>query len=160
MREEELTSDDLGMGDMPMAKHGFESKELDIGSEARFRHDEAKELRQEINKLYQVLHQKGLSVGLPAIILGDINMTMTAIGKMNKVWASDDVRKKEKDEDESIMKIHNRGDETLAFYKTREQVLQLRESRIRMSTFLDVVIDKFELMSSRLRGKDMEMIEK
>ena len=136
------------------------AKELDLPPESKFRHDEAVELKAEMNRMWQVIHQKGLDVGLPRIILFDINAIMISVNKMNAVWAGDDVRKKEREEDEDITKLLNRGDEMLAFHRVREQVLQMREQRVRMSTFLSILIDKFEMLSNRLHGKDMEAMEK
>jgi len=143
---------DVSKDDKPM----FTSEDLDLKPEAKFRHDEAVELKEEINRLWQVVHQKGLDVGLPRIILYDINAIMIAVNKMNSVWAGDDVRKKEREEDEDVTKLLNKGDEVLAFHRVREQVLQLREQRIRMSTFLSVLIDKFEVLSRRLQSDNID----
>lgn len=138
----------------------FSAEDLDIDSASKFRSDEARELRVEIDKIYQIMHDKGLAVGLPSIILYDINAIVSILDRMKNVWADEQLAIKESEADDNIVKKLNKGDEYMAYHERTMQVHRLREERIKMATFLSVLREKMKLLQDRLIGKDLGAMER
>lgn len=146
-------------GYAPRTEPEFTAEDLSIDPESKFRHDEAQELRQEINKLYQILHQKGLEVGLPSQILSDITDILSNVQQMQSLLGSDIVRQKENEEEDAISKLFNRGDVEVAYMKQREVIHRYKKELIILSSWLYIIINNMRILQNRMIGKDLPMVE-
>ena len=54
--------------------------------------DDMKKIRDSIDELYQIVHNRGLEAGMPAMIRHNVVKTLGILNKVELVWKADDKR--------------------------------------------------------------------
>ena len=91
---------------------------------------------EQIDKLWQVIKQQGLEVGVPELIVSDMAEVMSIIDKASSLWDNNKVIDSEILQDEYINKQRDNGDLINAESMRHSQVLRLRETRITIKNFI------------------------
>ena len=109
-----------------------------------------------LDELFQKFHDKGLEVGMPRKIRHDIQRIVGVLNKTEKIWNQDsiDSRKKQRDEDEEIKKLMNKGEEFDAYRRLYDQIRELRDAISSISLFLNVLTYELNALESELERTD------
>jgi len=121
---------------------------------------EIDKLKAEMQKIYQIIHNKGLEVGLPNVIVSDIAYIVAILDKMQNVWNDERSRQKEQEEDSEIEKKMNKGMEIIAYHDKTIQLLKMREQREKVNTFLWILKEKMTILQGRMIGKNIHDMER
>ena len=113
-----------------------------------------------INELRQLIHNKGLDVGLPSVIVFDINQIAISLNSMRELLLNEALRQKWRDADNMITKTLNRGEPILAHHERMMQVIELREAIGKLDSFLFDLVNRLNRLQRRMIGKDMHDLER
>ena len=141
-------------------KPEFTAEDLDIKAKDKFRSDEARELYAKIEKLEKVMHDKGLEIGLPRVILNDISRLTNTMNRLSSLLDDEKFIEHEKHRDEEISKKYNRGDVHLAFHDKEMQLQEYKQSLLKIRTIIWQIMNDMTALQSRLIGKDIYQMER
>ena len=147
----EFAKADLEISPKPAASNNYEVQEL----QNKMRYQE-----EQLNELRQVIHNKGLEVGLPNVIVFDINQIATTLNSMRDLLIGDSLRQKWRERDNEITKQLNRGEAILAHHERMMQVIELREAIGKLDSFLFDLVNRLHRLQTRMVGKDLHDLER
>ena len=105
----------------------------------------------QIDKLWQAFHQKGLDVGMPTMIISDMAEMMSILDSAVGLW--DDLKTTESElmQDKHINSLRDNGDLITAESMRHSQVLRLRETRIMIKNFIISMREALRRVQKRLQ---------
>ena len=108
-------------------------------------------LNSQVDMLWQAVHQKGLEVGMPNIILNDMTEAMSIIDSAVGLWDDNKTMEQEALQDVQINKYRDTGDLITAESMRYSQVLRLRENRISVKTFIVSMREALRRIQKRMQ---------
>lgn len=141
----------------------FTSADLDSGTVDREINEDTsaaiKDLKEEVLLIRKSINQKGLEVGLPSIILFDINAIAVSLSSMRNLLMSEQLKERWSSEDADIAKKLRIGNEIPAFFDKERQVNELRSSIYKLDSFLFDLVNRLNRLQMRLQGKEISDLE-
>lgn len=122
------------------------SADSEIGKAAM----QIKDMKVSIDTLFQMVHGKGINVGMPRRIRDDIKELVGVINKLDNVWENKVSQEKDKNFNDNITKLVNKGDVTSAFILVREELTRYKEDMIGVRMFLNMITFKLNHLNSEL----------
>ena len=130
-----MTKDKKDFGDKPVIEMGDLARDDNAPSISSL-NDKLLFQAEQIDKLWQVIKQQGLEVGVPELIVSDMAEVMSIIDRASSLWDDKKVTESEILQDEYINKQRDNGDLINAESMRHSQVLRLRETRITIKNFI------------------------
>lgn len=153
----EFDIEDLKVGDEPVSESVQELEEAAGISHSH--RSEIDKIRSDISRLYKMVDNKGLEVGLPNIIIFDIGEISTSISGIRNLLASEGLKEKWNNEDNEIRKKLKSGNEIPAYFDKEMQVNELRSAIYKLDSFLYDLTNRLKRLQSRMQGKEIHDYE-
>lgn len=109
-----------------------------------------KGMRVDIDSLFQMVHDKGLDVGMPRRIRDDIKELVGVINRLENVWENQELQEKRKNFNDNVTKLFNKGDIASAFIMVREELTKYKEDMIGVRMFLNMITFKLNHLNNEL----------
>ena len=104
-----------------------------------------KDMKVSIDSLFQMVHDKGLNVGMPRRIRDDIKELVGVINRLENVWENQEAQEKRKNFNDSVTKLFNKGDIASAFIMVREELTRYKEDMVGVRMFLNMIFTAAQL---------------
>lgn len=111
-------------------------------------------LKQANDDIFQMIHEKGLEVGISHRIRDDLKELIGIINKIERVWETSEIQEKRKNLDNDIAKLVNKGDITSAFLKVSEELRTYREDMIGIRVFINLITFKLNHLENELTRQE------
>ena len=124
--------------------------EVNTDSEIRKAVAQIKDIKISIDTLFQMVHDKGINVGMPRRIRDDIKELVGVINRLDSIWENKISSEKDKNFNDNITKLVNKGDVTSAFILVREELTRYKEDMVGVRMFLNMITFKLNHLNSEL----------